>query len=65
MSKSAVTLLLVLVVGFILGWSYLVGKVIIDLEKSAMETMDTYCRPEAKEHFKLRNANKDIPCNPF
>lgn len=52
MSKSAVALLLALVVGFALLWSYAVGTLILQLEVSAMDTMERYCGPETAKRFK-------------
>jgi uncharacterized membrane protein len=57
MSKESTTILLVLVVGLLLGFSYLMGKALLDVEKAAIQTMEQYCGPETAKRFKLRGVD--------
>lgn len=54
MSKQGVTLLLILCIIFILGFSYYIGKMLLEVEKAAIGTMETYCGPETAKRFKER-----------
>jgi len=57
MSKQGAVIILVVSIAFILGFSYVMGQLLLNVEKAAIETMETYCGPETAKRFELRSVD--------
>lgn len=60
MSKTSLCVIIAFLVAMLGGYGYLFTKALMDIEKSAVDTLDEYCSPELVQRHKEQRAKSRL-----